>query len=76
MSAKHTDIQTLHAAAERITAHNIQLRAFLLRLLDPDDLGWGCSNEVRELAAMHLNMPHLGRPSGRKNPLHGEKPPK
>lgn len=54
-----SDIQTLNAAAERITGHNIQLRAFLLRLLDPDDLGYAVTAEVRELASRLLVMERM-----------------
>jgi hypothetical protein len=42
-------------AAEAIAARNVQLRAFLLRLLDPDDLGWAVSAEVRQLVREILN---------------------
>ena len=37
-------------AAQSIAGRNIQLRAFLLRLLDPDDLGHAVSAEVRRKA--------------------------
>ena len=40
----------LEAAAEAITMHNVQMRSFLLRLLDPEDFGHAVSAEVRELA--------------------------
>jgi hypothetical protein len=44
------------AAAEAIAARNVGLRSFLLRLLDPDDLGWAVSSEVRRLACEQLGM--------------------
>ena len=51
-----TDIQVLRAAAERIAAHNVALRSFLLRLLDPDDLGHAVTLEVRKNASALLSM--------------------
>lgn len=50
------DIETLQRAAERITDHNVQLRAFLLRLLDPEDLGHAVTPEVRQKAQTLLTM--------------------
>jgi len=35
---------------ERLVTRNTQLRAFLLRLTDPDDLGHAVSAEVRQEA--------------------------
>jgi hypothetical protein len=46
----HADMLTLTLAAERIADQNVRLRSFLLRLLNPDDLGWSVSAEVRALA--------------------------
>lgn len=43
-----SDIETLRAAAERIAARNVALRSFLLRLLDPEDLGHAVTAEVRQ----------------------------
>lgn len=40
----------LARAAERIADHNVRLRSFLLRLLDPEDLGHAVTPEVRERA--------------------------
>jgi hypothetical protein len=51
-----TDIETLRAAAERIAAHNVALRSFLLRLLDPEDLGHAVSQEVRTKTTSLLSM--------------------
>lgn len=45
------EIQTLQATAERLADRNTQLRAFLLRLTDPDDLGHAVTHEVRKLAS-------------------------
>lgn len=53
------DYQTLMAAAERIADHNVKLRSFLLRLLDPEDLGHAVSPEVREEAKVLVNMPRM-----------------
>lgn len=36
-------------ASEAIAYRNVQLRTFLLRLLDPDDLGHSVTPEVRRL---------------------------
>ena len=40
--------QSLQDAADSIAMRNVQLRSFLLRLLDPDDLGHSVSQEVRD----------------------------
>lgn len=45
------DIKTLQAVAERLAERNTRLRAFLLRLTDPEDLGHAVSHEVRKLAS-------------------------
>lgn len=37
-------------AAEAIALRNVRLRSFLLRLLDPEDLGHAVSHEVRQEA--------------------------
>jgi hypothetical protein len=57
-----TDIETLRAAAERIAAHNVALRSFLLRLLDPEDLGHAVSQEVRQKASVLLSMQNICPP--------------
>ena len=44
-------------ASKRIAAHNVALRSFLLRLLNPDDLGYAVSAEVRREATELLSMP-------------------
>lgn len=44
-------------ASEAIANRNVQLRSFLLRLLDPDDLGHSVTPEVRELTLRILNQP-------------------
>lgn len=46
----------LERAAERITMHNVQMRSFLLRLVDPEDLGHAVTNEVMALASGLLTM--------------------
>ncbi len=56
-----TDIETLRLAAERIAAHNVALRSFLLRLLDPEDLGHAVSQEVRQKATSLLSMQNIER---------------
>jgi hypothetical protein len=48
-------------AAERIAAHNVALRCFLLRLLDPDDLGFAVTQEVRLLAHELIHMPRVNQ---------------
>ena len=40
--------QALLDAADSIAMRNVQLRSFMLRLLDPDDLGHGVTQEVRD----------------------------
>ena len=57
-----SDIETLRAAAERIAAHNVALRSFLLRLLDPEDLGHAVTPEVRQKASTLLSMQHICPP--------------
>lgn len=37
--------------------HNAKLRAFLLRLLDPEDLGHAVTSEVRKLARELVETP-------------------
>lgn len=51
---------SLERAAQRITAHNVVMRSFLLRLLDPEDLGLAVTDEVRVLARQLVNMPREG----------------
>lgn len=46
---------------ERLVERNLQLRAFLLRLTDPDDLGHAVSAEVR---AQAMSVLRVGVPSG------------
>jgi hypothetical protein len=55
----------IELAAERITDHNVKLRAFLLRLIDPEDLGLAVTDEVRKLASGLIHMPRDGGPDGR-----------
>ncbi len=50
----------IELAAERITQHNVSTRSFLLRLIDPEDLGHAVTNEVRVLANQLVNMPREG----------------
>ena len=57
-----TDVEIMRAAAERITAHNVALRSFLLRLLDPEDLGHAVTPEVRQKASTLLTMQNLCPP--------------
>ena len=57
-----SDIETLRAAADRIAAHNVALRSFLLRLLDPEDLGHAVSAEVRQKATGLLSMQNICPP--------------
>jgi hypothetical protein len=48
----------LTLAAGAIADRNVQLRIFLLRLLDPDDLGYAVTPEVRREALQLLTQPH------------------
>ena len=48
---------SIELAAENITSHNVQLRSFLLRLIDPDDLGHSINTEVKDLIMLALNRP-------------------
>lgn len=48
-------MSSIELAAEAIAMHNVQLRCFLLRLIDPEDLGHAVSEEVRQLALKLLN---------------------
>lgn len=57
-----SDIETLKAAAERIAAHNVQLRSFLLELTDPEGLGHAVTVEVRRKAMVLLSMQHVQVP--------------
>ena len=47
----------LEDAAWAISQRNVQLRSFLLRLLDPNDLGHNVTQEVRELVNKVLVTP-------------------
>lgn len=57
-----SDLEIMKAAAERIAAHNVQLRTFLLELTDPEGLGHAVSVEVRRKAAVLLSMQHVTVP--------------
>lgn len=57
-----SDLETLKAAAERIAAHNVQLRSFLLELSDPEGLGHAVTVEVRRKAQVLLSMQHVQVP--------------
>ncbi len=61
-----TDLETLKAAAERISAHNVQLRTCLLELSDPEGLGHAVTVEVRRKALILLSMQHVQVPKGEK----------
>jgi len=56
------DLEILKATAERIAAHNVQLRSFLLELTDPEGLGHAVSVEVRRKASVLLSMQHVTVP--------------
>ena len=55
----------LEKAAERITEHNVAMRVFLLRIIDPEDLGNAVTNEVRALASKLVKMPRQGELNAR-----------
>ena len=61
-----SDLETLKAAADRIAAHNVQLRSFLLELTDPEGLGHAVTVEVRRKAQVLLTMQHVQEPKGEK----------
>ncbi len=48
-------------AAEAIAHRNVELRSFLLRLLNPDDLGYSVGQEVRNEVIHILNISHITR---------------
>ncbi len=66
MTPDNKDLETLKAAAERIAAHNVQLRSFLLELMDPEGLGHAVSTEVRRKASILLSMQHVQVPKDAK----------
>lgn len=41
---------------ERLVNRNMELRAFIIRLLDPEDMGHAVSNEVRQAAREALRV--------------------
>lgn len=43
---------------ERLVNRNMELRAFIIRLLDPEDLGHAVSDEVRQAARDALRTKH------------------
>lgn len=60
-----TNKSPIERAAERITDHNVAMRAFLLRIIDPEDLGHAVTNEVRALASKLVKMPRQGETNAR-----------
>lgn len=52
----------IERTAERLATHNVAMRSFLLRLIDPEDLGHAVTNEVRVLARQLVTMPRQGEP--------------
>lgn len=57
-----SDVEILRRVSERIAAHNIALRSFMLRLLDPEDLGHAVTGEVREKAKILLSINNICPP--------------
>jgi hypothetical protein len=55
----------IELAAERLAAHNVALRTFLLRLLEPEDLGHAVTQEVRDEARRLVRMPREGEQHAR-----------
>jgi len=46
----------LERAAVHITDHNVRMRTFMLRIVDPEDLGHAVTDEVRRMAGALLTM--------------------
>jgi hypothetical protein len=46
----------LERAAVHITDHNVRMRTFMLRIVDPEDLGHAVTDEVRKIAGALLTM--------------------
>lgn len=44
------ELEIERATSEKLAERNLLLRCFLLRLLDPEDLGYACTAEVRRIA--------------------------
>lgn len=65
---KDKDLAIVEAAATRLADRNVCLRAFLLRLIDPEDLGHAVSPEVRNGAMHALN---IANPTPRQEPNNG-----
>ncbi len=53
----------IEKAAQAIAMENVLLRCFLLRLLDPEDLGHAVTNEVRD-QALELVISHTRTKKG------------
>lgn len=48
---------------ERLVNRNMELRTFIIRLLDPEDLGHAVSDEVRQAARDALRVKHEPLPT-------------
>jgi len=47
LAALENDLKALQEAAKAIAERNLRMRDLLMRMLDPEDLGWAVSQEVR-----------------------------
>lgn len=63
-----SELDSYKATAESLASKNVMLRCFLLRLLDPDDLGHSINQEVRQLIQQLLNTnPRQAPTKGKQN---------
>ena len=47
LAALENDLKALQEAAKAIAERDLRMRDLLMRMLDPDDLGYAVSEEVR-----------------------------
>ena len=55
-------LASTQAVAEALADKNVRLRSFLLRLLNPEDLGHAVTGEVRDCARELLGMERVESP--------------
>jgi len=54
LTALENDLKALQEAATAIAERNLRMRDLLMRMLDPEDLGYAVSDEVRDLIRTEL----------------------